>query len=290
MLSLYGGIMAKIIKFPTHSSGKNGLAVVQHKSNEEIDWDIPLEVSPEEEQLNLAQDIIYDAWEADTPEQKIALAKQALLISPNCVDAYNILAHYSTTTYDESLKLYEKGIAIAESLYENPDTDNYIAFGRLTNRPYLRSRVGAIECLLALGCKNKAIKNCKELLKIDTRDGHGIRYVLLPLLIETSKDKQAETLLKRYKDDCSAYWFYGRTLLDFRKYGESEITNQSLNVALKHNQHVPRHIIAKKKSACPESYRSGHESEAIAYVSFNLNAWQKTEGAIAWLKKLSVQN
>ena len=41
-----------------------------------------------------AQKIIYEAWEADTADGMVCLAKQALTLSPFCLDAYNILAEW----------------------------------------------------------------------------------------------------------------------------------------------------------------------------------------------------
>ena len=39
-----------------------------------------------------AQNVIYDAWERTTVRSRTALARKALIISPLCADAYNLLA------------------------------------------------------------------------------------------------------------------------------------------------------------------------------------------------------
>src|SRR5574341_1074197 len=42
--------------------------------------------------LEEAQDLVYDAWEASTPQKAAELARWALTIAPDCADGYNVLA------------------------------------------------------------------------------------------------------------------------------------------------------------------------------------------------------
>ena len=111
----------------------------------------------------------------------------------------------------------------------------------------MRARAGMVECFLALGDKANVIKQCKDLLKLSSNDNMGMRDILLPLLIETGKDKQAETLYKIYREDYSSAWFYGRALLDYRKYGEGEVAHDSLGKALSLNKIAPKYLLMKKK-------------------------------------------
>jgi len=62
-----------------------------------------------QEKLNLAQEMIYDAWETDSRKTRIALARKALKTSPYCADAYVLLAEESGDP-EESLDFYEKGV------------------------------------------------------------------------------------------------------------------------------------------------------------------------------------
>ena len=56
-----------------------------------------------------AQEIMYDAWEAPTRQRAVALAKKALEVSPDCADAYNLLAEETAKSLEEALELYRKG-------------------------------------------------------------------------------------------------------------------------------------------------------------------------------------
>ena len=62
--------------------------------------------------LDRAQEIMYEAFEA-SGSQQVRLARKALEISPNCVDAYVLLAEHAKTA-DEAQKLYEQGLAAGE--------------------------------------------------------------------------------------------------------------------------------------------------------------------------------
>ena len=55
---------------------------------------------------------MYRAFEASGPQQ-VRLARQALEISPDCADAYVLLAEHAETA-DEAQKLYEQGVAAGE--------------------------------------------------------------------------------------------------------------------------------------------------------------------------------
>ncbi len=52
----------------------------------------------EKNPLKKAQDIIYDAWEVTDPKRRVALARKALEISPDCADAYALLAEETASS------------------------------------------------------------------------------------------------------------------------------------------------------------------------------------------------
>ncbi len=55
--------------------------------------------SPDEDPaLQKAQQIMYDAWDERSPARRLALAKKALQTSPNCADAYVLLAEEEAKT------------------------------------------------------------------------------------------------------------------------------------------------------------------------------------------------
>jgi hypothetical protein len=63
--------------------------------------------------LGKAQAIMYRAFEEPNEKKRIQLAKDALAISPDCADAYNLLAEHAPSR-KETRRLYEQGVAAGE--------------------------------------------------------------------------------------------------------------------------------------------------------------------------------
>lgn len=245
------------------------------------------EDSDEETPLRKAQDIIYDAWEVTDPKTRVALARKALEISPDCADAYVMLAEGTASSPTEALNLYRQGVEAGErALGKNAFEEDVGDFcGILETRPYMRARAGLAECLWASGKHDDAIQHYKDMLRLNPNDNQGIRDLLMPRLMEMGRDEEAEALFKEYHDDGMASWIYARALLDFRKTGDSEISRKSLAAAVKKNKHIPAYLLGRKKMPrfLPEYYSPGDESEAVFYAKENSGAWKITPGALDWL-------
>src|SRR3990170_1306369 len=61
-----------------------------------------------------AQALMYDAWETSSPGRRVALALKALEISPDCADAFVLLAEEAAETLGEAIALYRKGVEAGE--------------------------------------------------------------------------------------------------------------------------------------------------------------------------------
>ena len=69
-----------------------------------------------DEALELAREKAFEAMEAPRADERIALAKEALALSPLCSDAYLVLAR-ETADGKEALELYRRAVAVgAEAL------------------------------------------------------------------------------------------------------------------------------------------------------------------------------
>jgi tetratricopeptide (TPR) repeat protein len=244
-------------------------------------FDAPPPATP----LEKAQDLMYDAWEAQG-ERRVELARKALDVCPDCADAYVLLAEETAHTTEEAYALYAKGVAAGErALGPKQFKDLTGHFWSATEtRPYMRARVGLADTLWALGKHAEAIAHYQDMLRLNPNDNQGIRYLLLASLIEESRYADAEKLLARYADEPTAAWAYSRALLSFRRAPESEKARADLRAALKVNRFVPLYMFGVKKmpQALPDSIGFGDESEAIGYVADYIGGWLKTTGALAW--------
>jgi hypothetical protein len=109
--------------------------------------------------LDQAQDLIYAAWESLNTRERSRPARQALKISPDCADAYVLLADESARDASEAADLYAKGVAAGERALgtEVFDADVGYFWGILETRPYMRAKAVLADALWALGRRDEAI-------------------------------------------------------------------------------------------------------------------------------------
>jgi len=237
--------------------------------------------------VDKAQEIMYDAWEAPTRQRAVTLARKALEVSPDCADAYNLLAEEAAESLEEAIELYEKGVEAGERALGKKTFKEDVGhfWGLLETRPYMRARAGLAQCLWEAGRREEAVEHYWDLLRLNPNDNQGIRDLLMPCLIELGRDGDAEKLFKQYKGDGMAVWMYSRALLDFRKHGDSPAAVKSLKAALGENKHVPSYLLGHKKMprTLPSHYGFGDDNEAVLYAHGNRAAWKATPGALEWL-------
>lgn len=238
--------------------------------------------------LDQAQDLMYDAWEA-AGSRRVQLARQALKISPDCADAYVLLADETANSPQEALTLYQQGVDAGRRALGPDAFEEAIGhfWGIIETRPYMRAQSGLAECLVALGRWPEAIAQYQELLRLNPGDNQGLRYSLLTLLIAAGELTEAGTLLDQYGDDWCAVWSYGRALLAFIQHGDGDASRLALAAAQSGNPHIPPYLDgAKRTPAARAPYVGiGDEAEAVWYAQDHRYAWLATPGALDWLAR-----
>jgi len=249
---------------------------------------IPGAMPAGDKKLQKAQALMYRAWETDNPAKRISLAHKALSISPDCADAYVLLAEEEADTVARALALYEQGLAAGEQAL-GPEYFEHEAgrfWGLLETRPYMRARQGVAECLWKLGRRDEALGHYRELLRLNTQDNQGIRYLAALLLLDLERDGEVLKLLRQFKEEVSAAWLYTWALVAFRQKGASVEADRRLKKALKWNKFVPAYLLGHKRvpNRMPAYIGLGDDDEAAAYASDYLNHWRRTPGAVQWLE------
>ena len=233
-----------------------------------------------------AQDVMYEAWDA-TGAQRVRLARKALEISPDCADAYVLLAEEAAESAAEKRKLYEQGVAAGEQgLGERMFKEEAGSFwGILETRPYMRARAGLAQVLWLLGEPEAAVAHYQEMLRLNPNDNQGVRDLLINCLLALARDKEAGQLLKDYAEDGMATWLYSWALWAFRQEGDRAQARKRLRNALKQNRHVPDFLLGRKRipRELPDLIGFGDDREAVAYAAFAIENWQRTPGALDWL-------
>ncbi len=233
-----------------------------------------------------AQALMYDAWEAPTRKRALELCQKALEVSADCADAYVMLAQ-KAHWLQEAVAIYRRGVAAGERAIGKKAFKENVGYfwGILETRPYMRALQGLAMTLWEDRQREEAVEHFWELLRLNPDDNQGNRDLFMPRLIELGRDEDAERLYKQYKEDGMAVWRYARALLDFRKRGDSSVSEKSLRAALKHNPHVPAYVLDRKKMPryLPGHYGVGDENEAVGFAFENKAAWKATPGALEWL-------
>jgi hypothetical protein len=158
--------------------------------------------------LETAQDIMYDAWDAQGKE-RIDLAYKALSVSDDCADAYVLLSHEAATNVAESIRFLKDGVragerALGQKMFEE-EAGNF--WGILETRPYMRARFDLAHLLCLAGNRVEGISHMHELLRLNPGDNQGVRHELAVCLLEDGDLEALGKLLDEYPDEYSAVWF-----------------------------------------------------------------------------------
>lgn len=264
--------------------------------NGEIDWEALLDellqavelAPPGSTPLEQAQVLIYQAWQEPERTRRLELARKALDYTPDCADAWVILAE-EADELAEALHCYREGVAAGERVLAPAVFDQESGrFWQIPEaRPYLRARVGLAQCLWLLGEQQAALAHFWELLRLDAGDHLRVRYLLLEALLMRNDLEALRQLIDMYPDDEAAAWCYSRTLVLYRSESDTQATRQALREARQANPYVPDYLLGRKKLPpwLPEVVRPGSVEEAIDYASVALPYWKNTPGALSWLRQ-----
>jgi tetratricopeptide (TPR) repeat protein len=239
------------------------------------------------EPLGRAQDLMYDAWEVEDPAERVALARQALMISTDCADAYSLLADEAAESPEEALDLFRQAVAAGERALGKGVFEQHAGhfWGILETRPYMRARFGLAQTLAYLGELDEAIDVGRDLLRLNPNDNQGVRYDLLAWFIEAGNLDAAEELFAGYEDDRSASFAYGRVLLEFVRGGPAREAIFALFQAMKTNPFVPFYLLGLEEipEDLPGLAAAGSKEEAIHTAIEQARAWVRHPDAIEWL-------
>jgi tetratricopeptide (TPR) repeat protein len=233
-----------------------------------------------------AEALVYQAFEGGDPARRLELARQAIAVWPDCADAYVLLAEQARSR-KEALALYEQGVAAGERALgpEVFERDVGHFWGILETRPYMRARLGLVNCLWTTERRQEAVEHLGDMLRLNPGDNQGVRYTLAGFLLFLDRDEDLGRLLAQYPEEGLATWAYTKALLAFRRHGDTPDARRLLKEARKANKYVPDYLAGRKYPAeQPAYYSPGQETEALEYIAGFLAAWKSTPGAVAWVR------
>ncbi len=237
---------------------------IQKLNNNEIEFD--------DDPKFQSNDLLEEAFEATSKTKAIKLAKQALEIYPDNIDAESFIADFEEHQI-KKLEKYNNIIEHATKLLEKEnifDKENIGDFwGILETRPYMRARNKKITILIDLGRYTEAINECEEMLKLCESDNLGIRYTLICLYCILEKFEECEKLYKKYNED-SAFMLFPMAIMNFKK-GNYKETKKFLKDVQETNPYIIKilknEISMQKNADNIEYYAPGSMEEASIIIN-----------------------
>jgi tetratricopeptide (TPR) repeat protein len=239
--------------------------------------------------LDAAQDLMYDAWMSEDPAEQIQLAHDALEITPDCADAYHILALTTAETPEETIDLLRQAVAAGERALgpEVLDSDTTDLLGNFRALPYLRATVALALTLIENESDEEATELLEHVLRVDPQDSQGARYVLLTQYLRQQNRRGVRTLFRHFKEDDSAMWAYARALLAFQEHGESRQAHRELTSALNRNPYLAGCLtnLSLLVYGDPQPFVADYELKAEGFTGARtqMAAWVETPGALWWI-------
>jgi tetratricopeptide (TPR) repeat protein len=235
--------------------------------------------------LERAQDLCYQAFDC-RGRRRVALARRALAICPDCADAYVILAE-QTGDPAEAIRFYGDAVAAGErALGPERLTSDAPFWADVLTRSFMRALEGLAEACVRQGRTEEAIGHYQRLLRLNPNDNQGVRDPLAGLLLKTGDHAALEALISKYDSKFEVTLLYIRALLLFRRKGNTAESLKVLRRAVRANRHVPQILLGRVPSSpAPSFYAPGSVEEGRYSVLEIGDAWKDTPGALEWLEK-----
>lgn len=237
-----------------------------------------------------ARELAWKAMEAASLDsgarEARKLAKRALALDADCVEAIVVLTSLDANSPQEAIAGFERAVAAGErSLGPDYFRENKGHFwALLETRPYMRARLELAEVILGSGRIEDAIKHFEAMLDLNPMDNQGVRDTLLGLYLQTGNLEGAGSLLQRYQQDASCAFAWSRTLERFLA-GDREAAARLLGEARKQNHFVEQYMTLQRSipDELPDSYALGSNEEALASFEGLASAWTAHSDAMMWL-------
>lgn len=233
-----------------------------------------------------AQQLAFDAMEAGSEAGARRLAKRALKLDPDCVDALVLLTSLEARSAKEAIAGLQKAVAAGErSLGPQFIAENKGHFWLiLETRPYMRALGELANLLRGEGLRLEALKIYEKMLELNPNDNQGVRDVLLGLYLAGGELAAAGKLLKKYELDSMANFAWGRALERYLA-GDLKGAAAALKKARKANGFVELYLTGQKPipKEMPGMYSPGSEEEAILCMDMLAAAWVEHKDALFWL-------
>ncbi len=235
-----------------------------------------------------AQELVYDAMSAESPDEAAELLAEALRIDPQNPDALLMLVSGLEMTMQERIAALEMITDIAaqrlgeEAFEELPPH----FWGHLETRPFMRAVEELAETLREAGHLEEAAEAYGHMLRLNVGDNQGARYELLPCLLALGRLEEARALQAQYSEELewNVVFAWGHVLERFLA-GDEPGAVTALAGARKQNKYMQGYLTGRDKLPrnLPGFYQPSGREEAQCYAGTLCMAWDRHPAARDWL-------
>lgn len=232
-----------------------------------------------------ALDVLRAAAGVRDARQAEQVARQALAISEDCVEAWLALAGATARSAQEARPLIESAVAAGDRLFA--ERRGHIRFGTAREaQPYMQARAGLAQVYWELDERGAAVETLRGTLALDPDDHLSQRYVLLKALLDMRRYDDAAALLDAYGKESSTIMEYSRLLCAWARFGAGPEARAAFATARRQNQYVLDYLLGLRvlPQRLPAKAQPGDEGEAIRYAAVMGGVWDEVEGAKAFLR------
>lgn len=225
-----------------------------------------------------ADEIVDDAWDEETPAKRVKLARKALSIDLDALDAYNILGIHAETLA-ERIALFREAVLIGERLFAPVlGEEDMHWWGFIGTRPWMRAQHNLGLALLEAGDRAAATAVFKRLLALNFNDNQGIRMLLLKIMAEEKDYSGCKILFADYSEDASIEFVATRVLVDIATKRKMDFPQQLANLDKANAHALPLLVKAAREGRWPATPRAemiawGSKQEAALYLAEFRLAW-----------------
>lgn len=250
--------------------------------NGEVDCDLSTLDDPKER----AQDFAFRSMESGDPAEIERLAREALKLDPDCVDALvRLIPIEAGDDHDKHLELYRQAIEVGrrslggEEFFEEHAGEFWTL---VQTRPFMRALFDYGNLNFAKENLAQARASFAEMVMLNPDDDQGARYPLLGCAFESNNINLARQTLKTFSDDESPVMRWGWVL---ERYLAQDLKNakRALKRARSCNPYVERIMTGSMKMPEPtENTDPGSPDEAREILRYIGRSWVKQPEAFDW--------
>jgi tetratricopeptide (TPR) repeat protein len=245
--------------------------------------------------MELAQELAFQAYEAEEAEQALELAEKALELDDHCVDALCLRAFLACEDLGELIGELEHAATTGEKRLGEEFFAEYMGdFWPLVEaRPYLRTVKQLAEVLWSVGRRFDAVANYENLMDLDPDDHMGNAALLLGCYLAMGEVQRSWDLLEDVDDGDSTVYAWAWVLLNLMVEDE-ENAREALERALAANPYVAPWLAGvgdPGERELPTAARivRGSEDEALIALDVLAEGWDCDPEARWWLYDVLVE-